>query len=172
MKSSSGLFCASGAEVGPQVLFEMQTCAAMDLCARRHAASRTGRQSSRTELALSWSSVVSKKNSLGELVWLASVGPQFVCQQNSQAELAHRTCALVIFCVPQKIISANLSGWPQLAPNLSASRTRRQSSHTELALPLPPVLPPKKFISANLSGWPQLAPNLFTDITHTQNSLT
>ena len=118
MKSSS---CASGAEVGPQVLFEMQTCPAMDLCARRRAASITGRQSSRTELALSWSPVVPKQVSFGELVWLASVGPQFVCQQNSQAELAHRTCAPVVFCVPHKFISASLSGWPQLAPNLSAS---------------------------------------------------
>ena len=119
MKSDSGLFCVSGAEVGPQVLFEMQTCAAMDLCARRRAASRTGRQSSHTELALSKSSVVPNILYFGKLVWLASVGLQFVCQQNSQAELAHRTCAPVASRVaPPKNISANLSGWPQLGPNL------------------------------------------------------
>ena len=44
------------------------------------ATSRTGRQSSHTELALPWSPVVPKILSFGELVWLASVGPQFVCQ--------------------------------------------------------------------------------------------
>ena len=46
---------------------------------------------------------------------------------------------------PNIFLSANLFRWLQLTPSLSASRTRRQSSHTELALPLPPVLPPKNY---------------------------
>jgi len=128
---SCGLFCASGAGGGPQVLFKRKLvlrwiyvrarkyatqqnattvrapwCSGRvllcgKLCARRRAASRTRRQGSHTELALPWYPVVPK------------------------------------FC-----ISANLSGWPQLAPNLFfgelvwlgpelTHRTRSHNSHTE-----------------------------------------
>jgi len=160
MKSNSGLCCVSGAEVGPQVLFEMQTCAAMDLCARRRAASRTGRQSSHIELALSWSSVVPKKCSFGKLVWVASVGLQFVCQLNSQAELAHGTCAPVVFCVPPKNIFrwTCLVGfsWPPIClPAELAGRSRTQNLRSRC---LPCCLPKKLFRRTCLVGlsWPPI----------------
>ena len=69
--------------------------------------------------------------SFGELVWLASIGPQFVCQQNSQAELAHRTCTPVVFCVPPKIFRQTcLVGlsWPPIClPAELAGRARTQN---------------------------------------------
>ena len=80
---------------GPQKMFFRQTClfgfSWPPVCLPAELAGRACTQTLRSRGLL----CSPKKCSFSELVWLASVDPQFVCQQNSQAELAHRTCAPV-----------------------------------------------------------------------------